>query len=167
MPEPILSETVSASPLLWIVEDHRALRELLATRARSSGRFRGVWAAGDGAEAAERWQRVAESDRPNLLIAGLYLPELNAIELVRRMRRDPAGRELTAVVLSEEDEPLERAAARREGCAGYFFKPRTAAAADQLLAVAAGLVRRRVAAPHPFARAAVVAAVVRSHAVAP
>src|SRR5260221_10974862 len=72
---------------------------------------------------AEDALRILESFRPRLILMDLQLPRMDGLELTRRLKADPARREiiiiaLTAYAMKGDDEKAFAA-----GCDGYISKP--------------------------------------------
>lgn len=113
-----------------LVEDDAATRREVATFLRGHG-FR-VDEAGDGATAWERWT----SQRPDLLVLDLGLPDVDGSVLIRRLRRDATT---PILVLSARDREAEKVAALESGADDYVTKPFGAA---ELLARIRAVLRR-------------------------
>jgi CheY-like chemotaxis protein len=75
---------VLPAPLILLVEDDVAIREAVSECLSGEG-YR-VDAAGDGAEALVR---LADGERPALLVLDLVMPVMNGAELVARVRAEP------------------------------------------------------------------------------
>jgi CheY-like chemotaxis protein len=72
---------------------------------------------------AEDALRILESFTPRLILMDLQLPRMDGLELTRRLKADPARREiiiiaLTAYAMKGDDEKAFAA-----GCDGYISKP--------------------------------------------
>lgn len=72
---------------------------------------------------AEDALKILESFRPRLILMDLQLPRMDGLELTRRLKADPARREiiiiaLTAYAMKGDDEKAFAA-----GCDGYISKP--------------------------------------------
>jgi two-component system cell cycle response regulator DivK len=72
---------------------------------------------------AEDALRILESFTPRLILMDLQLPRMDGLELTRRLKADPARREiiiiaLTAYAMKGDDEKAFAA-----GCDGYVSKP--------------------------------------------
>ncbi|HEV8324102.1 MAG TPA: response regulator [Myxococcota bacterium] len=75
------------------------------------------------AEDAEEALRVLASFRPRLILMDLQLPGMDGLDLTRRLKADPATRDViilavTAYAMKGDDEK-----ARAAGCDGYVTKP--------------------------------------------
>ena len=77
-----------------LVEDHRSVRQMLALVLEREGGYAVVGEAGTGYEALKMCARV----RPRLVILDLALPELNGLEVLRRLRAE--ARETRVLVYS-------------------------------------------------------------------
>jgi two-component system phosphate regulon response regulator PhoB len=80
--------------LVLIVEDEESILSSLAMLVELEG-YR-VAQASDGQQAL---QRIAEC-RPDLLLTDFMMPQLDGIELVRRLRAEPAYQELPIILMS-------------------------------------------------------------------
>jgi CheY-like chemotaxis protein len=75
---------VPTAPLILLVEDDAAIRETVSECLTTEG-YR-VDSAGDGAEALTR---LADGERPALVLLDLIMPVMNGAELVARVRSEP------------------------------------------------------------------------------
>ncbi|PZP30665.1 MAG: response regulator [Roseateles depolymerans] len=82
-----------------------------------------------GAEALELLAR----QRPLLALIDMRLPDTTGLELVARLRRDPALAGLRCVAVSADDPAELRAAAREAGFDDYWAKPLDVARLKPLL----------------------------------
>ena len=73
--------------------------------------------------------RLAD-EPPKLLISALYLSDISGIELIRRLRADPATEHLPFILISSETRPQVLDPVRQSGVCGILPKPFTA---EQLL----------------------------------
>lgn len=67
--------------------------------------------------------RVAQSERFDLVLVDLYLPDARGDEVVRRLRSHEATAEVPAVMLSAEDDIAVVQEAMRAGADAYVTKP--------------------------------------------
>ena len=68
-----------------IIDDHSGIRDLLLTVLQSQGHE--ACAATDGVDGLQRFL----SDRPDLVVADLKMPEMDGLEVVRTLRREHPG----------------------------------------------------------------------------
>lgn len=101
-------------PLVLVVEDDPAAQELLR-RFLETGDYE-VIAADDGAEGLE----IAREKRPDVITLDLLMPRVDGWELLRRLKADPATREISVVVVTCMDRQDQ---ALREGAAALLVKP--------------------------------------------
>ena len=71
-----------------------------------------------GTEGVEKFR----SFKPDLILLDIILPDLNGLEALRQIRRDPDGYETKVLVLSNIDEMADIEEAKRLGAAGYMVK---------------------------------------------
>jgi len=106
-----------------VVDDSKPARSIVA-RTLVELRF-DCTEAGNGQEALAA---LASGGRPDLITVNWHMPVMDGIELVRRLRREPAYRGLPILMISTEHESQRIAEARQAGIDEYLAKPFTAAA---------------------------------------
>jgi two-component system chemotaxis response regulator CheB len=106
-----------------VVDDSKPSRSIVA-RTLAELKF-DCAEAGNGQEALAA---LAASGRPDLITVNWHMPVMDGIELVHRLRRDPAYRGLPILMISTEHEQERIALARQAGIDDYLGKPFTAAA---------------------------------------
>ncbi len=102
---------------LLVVDDDPDLRALLAVRLRRLGHA--VVEAGCGEEALAV---VAAKGAPEVAVLDVLMPGISGLELLARLREDPACRDMPAIFLSGRVEPEDIEAGRALG-ASYLTKP--------------------------------------------
>ncbi len=106
-----------------VVDDSKPARSIVS---RTLGELRfDCTEAGNGQEALAA---LAAGGRPDLITVNWHMPVMDGIELVRRLRGDPAYRGLPILMISTEHEAERIAEAQRAGIDDYLAKPFTAAA---------------------------------------
>jgi two-component system, cell cycle response regulator DivK len=75
------------------------------------------------AQDAEQALKTLETYRPHLILMDIQLPGMDGLELTRRLRLDPALREVIIVALSAYAMKGDEDHARLAGCDGYVTKP--------------------------------------------
>ncbi len=110
-----LSRATTPEAKLLVVEDEPNIRELLATSLRFAG-FE-VHTAGDGATAL----KLAEAERPDLLVLDVMLPDMDGFAVTRRLRDQ--GRQLPVVFLTARDSTDDKITGLTVGGDDYVTKP--------------------------------------------
>jgi len=93
------------------------------------------------AEDAEEALRVLATFRPRLILMDLQLPGMDGLELTRRLKADPATRDMIVVAVTAYAMKGDDEKARAAGCDGYVTKPIDTQALPRL--VEAYLLERR------------------------
>ena len=110
MPRPTVPEAK-----LLVVEDEPNIRELLSTSLRFAG-FE-VHTAADGATAL----RLAESERPDLLVLDVMQPDMDGFAVTRRLRDQ--GRQMPVLFLTARDATDDKVTGLTVGGDDYVTKP--------------------------------------------
>jgi two-component system cell cycle response regulator DivK len=72
---------------------------------------------------AEEALRELEIFRPRLILMDLQLPGMDGLELTRRLKADPARRDITIIALTAYAMKGDEKKARDAGCDDYVAKP--------------------------------------------
>ena len=104
-----------------VVDDSRAVRMILARTLKELG-FE-VREAANGREALD----VIETEKTavSLVLADWNMPEINGLELLKRLRQKPELASLVVVMVTTETELDQMAAALEAGANEYVMKPFT------------------------------------------
>ena len=124
---------------MLIVDDDQALRTVLATALGDEGFT--VSQAGDGAAGLRRF----ESDGADLVILDILMPEMDGLEVCRRIRRKST---VPIVLLSSRGEEVDRVTGLETGADDYVTKPFST---RELVARIRAVERRVAAVPPPAA----------------
>ena len=102
-----------------VVDDSRTIRIILTKMLSELGLD--VCPAGDGKEALE----VAEREKGafSVIMADWNMPEMNGLELVKRLRSDPRLASVPIVMITTETETRQVMAALEAGANEYVMKP--------------------------------------------
>jgi two-component system KDP operon response regulator KdpE len=106
--------TDDARPGVLLVEDDAATQR--AVRASLEGHGYTVRVAGEGREALRLW----ELRRPDLVLLDLTLPDMDGLQIVRRLRREATT---PILVLSARDQERDKVDALEQGADDYVTKP--------------------------------------------
>jgi two-component system, OmpR family, KDP operon response regulator KdpE len=101
-------------PMVLVIEDDDETRAVIIRELR--GRGYTTVEASDGRTALERW----EARRPDVVLLDLGLPDLDGLQLIRRIRRDART---PIVILSGRYEEKEKVEALERGADDYVTKP--------------------------------------------
>ena len=99
---------------LLVVEDDEATRQIVATFLEKHGHH--VDQAGDAAEALRLWA----AHRADLVLLDLGLPDLDGVDVVRRIRREATT---PIIILSARGEERDKVAGLEAGADDYLTKP--------------------------------------------
>jgi DNA-binding response OmpR family regulator len=77
--------------------------------------------ASDGLTAVE----IAEREQPDLILLDVMMPVLDGYEACRRLKANPATREIPVVMLSAKSQKAEQAIGLEAGALDYICKPFT------------------------------------------
>jgi len=102
-----------------VVDDDVVARMMLMHLVDSCGQYELVEAE-DGEDA---WRQLAAGLRPGIVFCDLRMPLLGGMELLQRVRRDPALASLPFVLVSAASDGDTLAEAGRLGADGYIVKP--------------------------------------------
>jgi len=70
-----------------------------------------------------RGLRMAAEHRPDLILVDINLPDIDGLEVVRRLKSDPALAHIPAVALTANAMHGDRENCLASGCDGYLAKP--------------------------------------------
>jgi two-component system KDP operon response regulator KdpE len=109
-----VTPTTGSGAVVLVVEDDDEAREVLLRELESRG-YR-TQSAADGRSALERW----ETSRPDIVLLDLGLPDIDGLEVIRRIRRDAMT---PIVILSGRYAEREKVEALERGADDYVTKP--------------------------------------------
>jgi two-component system response regulator len=111
----------ASSASILVVDDNPQDLELTLRALRKAGLDQRVMVARDGAEVLEMILR--QSCRPHLVLLDLKLPKYDGIEVLQRLKADPATAMIPVVVLTSSKEKRDIVEAYRLGVNSYIVKP--------------------------------------------
>ncbi|MCC2670365.1 MAG: Response regulator consisting of a CheY-like receiver domain and a winged-helix DNA-binding domain [Armatimonadetes bacterium] len=115
------------------IDDDAGIRRLVQLNLQRAG-YR-VSTAVDGVDALDR----IRDDRPDLLVLDITMPRLDGIELLRRIKADPATSGIRVVLLTAKSQDADIQEGERSGADIYIPKPFSPA---QLLTAVAEALQR-------------------------
>jgi DNA-binding response OmpR family regulator len=101
---------------ILIVDDEADVIQALKVRLETAG-YDAVTAC-DGAEALAMLQKI----KPDLILADLMMPNLDGLELTRRVRQNPSWFRIQVLLFSCNDDPVARELALEFGALDYLSK---------------------------------------------
>jgi two-component system chemotaxis response regulator CheY len=104
-----------------VVDDSRAVRKLLAQTLREFGYE--VSEAENGKVALDTLH--GQSGKPELILTDWNMPEMNGLDFLKAVRREPVYRSITVVMVTTETEMGQMEAALEAGANEYVMKPFT------------------------------------------
>ena len=112
------------------VDDASTIRKMVSVTLKAAGHE--VLEAQDGTVALS----VLQSRSVDLVITDVHMPNMNGLELTRRLRALPGFGRTPIILLTTESDPTKKAEGRAAGATGWIVKP---FGQEQLLAVMAKL----------------------------
>ena len=108
---------MSEQPLILVADDDLLLRKIVEHKLVSRG-YR-VHTAGDGDEAL----RLISETRPQLVVLDAMMPGSDGLQVLRRMKQDPALADTPVVMLTARKLESDIVAALQLGASDYLVKP--------------------------------------------
>src|SRR4029077_4935435 len=106
-----------AGERVLVVDDEAQIRKLVQTFLTKHGYV--VTTANDGYEALKEIKR----EKPHILITDVQMPNLNGLELTRRLRQEAATARLPVIMLSAKKQSDDILAGYAQGADEYVAKP--------------------------------------------
>ncbi|MBT9312029.1 response regulator [Leptothoe kymatousa] len=76
----------------------------------------------NGLEAIDKIQ----SDRPDVIVTDLVMPDITGLELCRKLKKEPSTADIPIVACTTKDRKMDKSWAKKQGVVGYVVKPCTA-----------------------------------------
>lgn len=116
---PTRETSAAPPPLVLVVDDYTDSREMCAEYLDVCG-FR-VEQARDGAEAMEKAANA--SARPDVILMDLSLPDIDGVEVTRRLKAAPGTATIAIIALTGHGTGEHADKARAAGCVSFLVKP--------------------------------------------
>ena len=101
--------------MIYYVEDEKNIRELVEYALLANGFEIKCFA-----EGAALWQELRKDVRPELILLDIMLPELNGLEVIRRLRKSSS---VPVILLTARDAVMDKVAGLDMGANDYITKP--------------------------------------------
>lgn len=108
---------MAGEPIVLVVEDERAQREVLAYNLRAEGFTVVTAASGDDA------LLVVQETLPDLIVLDWMLPEVSGIEICRQLKLGAATSKIPIIMLSARSEDSDKVRGLETGADDYITKP--------------------------------------------
>ncbi len=108
---------MSPARKILVIEDERDIRDLVAHYLEKEG-FRPRTASDGNAGLA-----AVRQDRPDVVVLDLMLPGLDGIEVLKRLRADPASAKTPVIMLTAKAEEADKIVGLELGADDYLTKP--------------------------------------------
>jgi len=109
--------TMPKGKTILVVDDSPTVRKLISGKLEKSGHT--VVCAVDGIDALNR----IEEGMPDLILLDITMPRMDGYEVCKRIRTDPAAKNLPIVMISGKDGFFDKVRGRMAGSTGYVTKP--------------------------------------------
>ena len=116
-PADLVRKEVTAMTKIMLVEDNEMNRDMLSRRLQRKGYE--VVIACNGKEALD----LVQSERPDLILMDLSLPEMDGWEATRRLKADNTTKSIPLIVLTAHALKTDREGAFEVGCDDFDVKP--------------------------------------------
>jgi len=121
-----MTEAIShGQPAVLLVEDNRTDAALALHAVRAAGVLATVHVVSNGAAALEflRLQPAASDEDVRLVLLDIKLPKIGGIDVLGRIKADPAMSRIPVVMFTSSAEPSDIQASYRLGANSYVVKP--------------------------------------------
>ena len=103
--------------LIYLVEDDKSIRELVAYTLESAG-FQA-----EGFEKPSVFWHACEKRLPDLVLLDLMLPEEDGIYILKKLRREPKTKKLPIILLTAKSSEFDKVVGLDSGADDYVAKP--------------------------------------------
>ena len=93
------------------------------------------------AERAEQALSAIKRDKPDIILLDLHLPDIDGLELTRKLKADPETRPIPIVAVTSYYEQYKMKDALAAGCEAYVIKPIDTRELSQVISDVAGIPR--------------------------
>lgn len=103
--------------VVMTVDDSASVRQMVSFTLREAGY--------DVVEACDGLDALAKIDNPNLklVVTDLNMPNMDGIELIRRLRATPAHKFTPIIMLTTESQGEKKLEGKNAGATGWIVKP--------------------------------------------
>ena len=113
---------------ILVIEDSHIQREICAFQLKQAG-FENIEVADDGNDAYSK----LEKDQFDLILCDWEMPELNGIQLLKKIKKNPTLQNIPFIMLTSTEDAERHQQALDEGALDYIVKPGTPELFKELL----------------------------------
>lgn len=121
---------------LLVVDDSSTMRRIIKNTLARLG-YKDILEGGDGLEG---WAAIDANPDIEMLITDWNMPEMNGLELVKKVRGDARFKDLPIIMVTTEGGKAEVITALKAGVNNYIVKPFTPQVLKEKLAAVMGIV---------------------------
>src|SRR5579883_2929793 len=114
---PDRSTAIKRKLKILIIDDDELIREVVKL-ALANADFEAV-----ALESPSLAQTVVKQTKPDLILLDLYMPELNGLDLMRKLQSDPSTKKVPVIVFTGSNETVDVISAIQAGAYEYVAKP--------------------------------------------
>ena len=108
--------------LIFVVDDSRTVRASVEYTLQKAGYT--VKSAKDGKEGLSLLNELlSQGEKPSMIITDINMPEMNGIDFLHNVKKDPKLKFIPVLVLTTESEEEMKMKGKEEGAAGWLVKP--------------------------------------------
>jgi CheY-like chemotaxis protein len=108
---------MNTAPTILVVDDEPYMIRLLQHHIERAG-YRMIKAT-NGREALDR----IREDKPRLVLMDVMMPEINGLEVLAEVRKDPATKDLPVIIMTANAQRFTREEAESAGVSAFLTKP--------------------------------------------
>ena len=120
---------------LLVVDDSSTMRRIIKNTLARLG-YKNVL---EGADGVEGWNQMDSNPDIDMLITDWNMPEMNGLELVKKVRADDRFKDLPIIMVTTEGGKAEVITALKAGVNNYIVKPFTPAVLKEKLGAVMGV----------------------------
>jgi len=75
------------------------------------------------AEDGEKGVEIAFSEKPDIILMDVVMPNLNGFQATRQITKNPETSHIPVIMLTSKDQETDRVWAERQGASDYLIKP--------------------------------------------
>ncbi|MDX1949193.1 MAG: response regulator [Rickettsiales bacterium] len=99
------------------VDDSKTMRDMVSFTLKNAGYT--MLEAEDGVKGLE----VANANKLDLIITDLNMPNMNGLDMIRNIRKNPAFATIPILMLTTEGDANKKAEGKEAGASGWIVKP--------------------------------------------